>query len=135
MPELLLTVIFLIRLANQLLKRIQRWGSKHRSIIPMLKKILGKRFNVFNAFADAADDFMKHFLLHWAGPVQKKLFRNFVLYCYNLLFMYYFIYFIYFLFVVVIIFCVIAFVIFHFKYIHLLFICSYFFFYQFLLVK
>ena len=53
-----------IRLANQLLKRIQRWGSKHRSIIPMLKKILGKHFNVFNAFADAADDFIKHFLLH-----------------------------------------------------------------------
>ena len=37
-----------ITLANQLLKIIQEKGSKHRSIIAMLKKIFSKHSNVFN---------------------------------------------------------------------------------------
>ena len=39
-----------IRLSNQLLKRMQKQGSKHRSIIFMLNKRIGKHYNVFNVF-------------------------------------------------------------------------------------
>ena len=55
---------------------MQRRDSQHRFITPMLKNIFGKNFNVSNDFADRADDFIKFFSLHGAGPAQKKLFAH-----------------------------------------------------------
>ena len=50
-----------VTLSNGLLKKMQKQGSKHRSIISMLKKIFGKHF-VFNTFADKKTNFIKRFL-------------------------------------------------------------------------
>ena len=52
---------------NQLLETVQKQGSKHKSIVSMLKKIFVKHFNVFDTFADTPDNFIKHFLLHEQG--------------------------------------------------------------------
>ena len=40
----------------------------------MLKKTFGKHFNIFYGFEDTADNFIKLFSLHRAGPVQNKFF-------------------------------------------------------------
>ena len=40
----------------------------------MLKKTFGKHFTVFYGFEDTADNFIKLFSLHRAGPVQNKFF-------------------------------------------------------------
>ena len=55
-----------IRLSNQ---RIQKHGSKYRSIIFMFNKIFGKRFKVIQVFAETSDNFIKPFFLHRAGTV------------------------------------------------------------------
>ena len=55
-----------IRLSNQ---RIQKHGSKCRSIIFMFNKIFGKRFKVVQVFAETSDNFIKPFFLHRAGTV------------------------------------------------------------------
>ena len=55
--------------SNHILTRMQKQGSKHRSIIFMLKKIFGKHFTVLNAFADAAANFIKLFSLHWIRDI------------------------------------------------------------------
>ena len=50
-------------LLNRFFKRMQKQGSKHRSIASMLNKIFGKYFTVFNVFADTAANFIKNFSL------------------------------------------------------------------------
>ena len=52
-----------ITLPNQVLKSMEKQGTKHRSILPC-QKILGKHFNAFNLFAGTADTFLKLFSLH-----------------------------------------------------------------------
>ena len=52
-----------ITLSNCLLKRIQKQGSKHKSITSILNKIFGKHFTVFNVSADTAANFIKLFSL------------------------------------------------------------------------
>ena len=56
-------------LADQFLNRMQKQCSKQRSTISMLKKIFRRHLNVFNIFADTADNFITVSSLHLAGPV------------------------------------------------------------------
>ena len=50
-----------IRFSNQVFKKMQNEGSKHGSIMSMLKKVFGIYFNVFKVFADTVDNFIKPF--------------------------------------------------------------------------
>ena len=54
-----------VKLFNCLLKRMQKQGSKNRSIIPMLNKTFVKHFNVFKVSRDASANFIKLFSLPW----------------------------------------------------------------------
>ena len=51
-----------ITLVNQLIKRIQIRGNKHRFMITMLKKVIDKHFHVFNSFAVTADNIIKQII-------------------------------------------------------------------------
>ena len=52
-----------VTLSNLLLKRMQKHGSKHRSIISILNKIFGKNFTVLKVFSDTAANFIELFSL------------------------------------------------------------------------
>ena len=74
-----------LTLSNCLWKRMQKQGSKHRSIIYMLSKIFGKNFTVFNVFADRAANFIQSFSLPWIRTIHIHvclLHNRFVLFVY-----------------------------------------------------
>ena len=76
-----------VTLSNCLWKRMQKQGSKHRSIIYMLSKIFGKNFTVFNIFADRAAKFIQPFSLPWIRTIHIHvclLHNRFVLFVYLL---------------------------------------------------
>ena len=54
-----------VTLSNRHLKRLQRKGTKKRSIISMLPKIFCKQVTVLEVFADTVVNFLKLFLLSW----------------------------------------------------------------------
>ena len=62
-----------VTLSNHILTRMQKQGSKHRSIIFKLNKIFGKHFTVFNIFADTAANFIKLFSLHWIRNIHIEI--------------------------------------------------------------
>ena len=53
-----------ITLADQILKRMQKEGSKHKFILAMVKEIFTRNFSVLKVFADVPDDFIKLSSLH-----------------------------------------------------------------------
>ena len=79
-------------LSNCFFSRIQKQGTKHRSIISMLCEIFCKDFTVFNVSPDTAANFFKLFSLAWIRAIHIQallLYSLFLLFSCFIIFVFY----------------------------------------------